>query len=212
MHIHFSSVLEVVVLFFLGLTSPGPNFFVVVESTLASGRRSGLVTGLGAALGDAIYASCGLFGMGVLIVKGGAVLVAIKLAGGAYLMWLGLHMLLRWKDSRDGIEALAVSQKKSLLRQFARGLSTDIANPKTIIFFASIFALAVHPGTPVAERLLMLLGIVATSVLWRSTLTMTFGAQPVRLVYQRSQRRLEQVFGAILILFGAQLARRAMVS
>ena len=62
-----SVVMTVTTVFFLGLVSPGPNFLVVVDSTLSHGRRAGMLTGLGAAIGDAIYASAGLFGMAVLI-------------------------------------------------------------------------------------------------------------------------------------------------
>ncbi len=71
MNTQFHSLLTVVILFLLGLISPGPNFFVVVEATLNSGRAAGLVTGLGVATGDAVYASCGLFGVAQFIATGG---------------------------------------------------------------------------------------------------------------------------------------------
>src|SRR5438552_15249238 len=90
-----SSVLTVVTLFFLGLISPGPNFFVVVQSTLRWGRLAGFRTGLGAATGDALYATCGLFGVAELIERGGHLLIAIKVLGGLYLVWIGGRMLFR---------------------------------------------------------------------------------------------------------------------
>jgi amino acid exporter len=58
----------VVMLFFFGLISPGPNFLVVAETALNFGRAAGVVTGLGAALGDAVYASVGLFGVTRVII------------------------------------------------------------------------------------------------------------------------------------------------
>src|SRR5437660_5225912 len=90
-----SSVLTVVTLFFLGLISPGPNFFVVVQATLNGGRLAGFLTGLGAATGDALYATCGLFGVAELIEANRGVMVSIRIFGGLYLIWIGIQMLRR---------------------------------------------------------------------------------------------------------------------
>src|SRR5438876_3438925 len=86
---HIDSVLTVVILFLLGLVSPGPNFLVVVQSTLTSGRLAGFVTGLGAATGDALYAACGLFGVAKLIETSGRLMMTIRFLGGLYLIWTG---------------------------------------------------------------------------------------------------------------------------
>lgn len=92
MQMHLNSVLTVVMLFFFGLVSPGPNFLVVVETTLRSGRAAGVVTGLGAALGDTVYASIGLFGV-TQLKRVGPLMLCIELVGGLYLVWLGVRML-----------------------------------------------------------------------------------------------------------------------
>ena len=110
-----SSVLTVVTLFFLGLISPGPNFFIVVQSTLRWGRLAGFLTGLGAATGDALYATCGLFGVSELIERSGHLMIAIKVLGGLYLVWIGGQMLFRRSPaanpSRDFIAHFFVAQK-----------------------------------------------------------------------------------------------------
>src|SRR5437870_10126776 len=149
-----SSVLTVVTLFFLGLISPGPNFFIVVQSTLRWGRFAGFLTGLGAATGDAVYATCGLFGVAQLVESGGPVLTIVRRVGGLYLIWIGVRMSARHLTGHELVTDR--SRPDSTVRYFVRGLTTDLANPKTIVFFASIFAVAVGPNTSRGVRLAML--------------------------------------------------------
>jgi amino acid exporter len=203
-----TAVTTVVGLFLLGLVSPGPNFLVVLDATLSYGRRAGVVTGLGAAIGDAIYASCGLFGLAVLIEKGGYTLVVVKACGGFYLAGLGVKMMIR--RGRASHSSAVDGGSISLGRLFWRGLATDLANPKTVVFFASIFAFAVNEDTSRGVRLAMLLGIVITSVLWRMFLSLVFSTTLIRVTYQRSQRFVEPILGAILSVLGLRLVADAL--
>ena len=205
-----TAALTVIGLFLLGLVSPGPNFLVVVDSTLSYGRRAGIVTGLGAALGDAIYATAGLFGMSVLIAKGGYVLALIKACGGIYLAWLGLKMIAR-RRSQQTLATLERKENVSFLRLLMRGLASDLSNPKTVAFFASIFAFAIHADTPRAARVAMLVGIFVTSVVWRALLSVVFSTSLVQTLYRRSERVIEPIFGAILCAFGLRLMRDALL-
>jgi amino acid exporter len=206
MNAEFHAVLMVAGLFFLGLVSPGPNFFVVIEATLKTGRTAGLVTGLGAAMGDAMYAFCGLFGVSPLLQTDGKTMKAIQLLGGFYLLWLGIRMLACRVTVHTDRHSPPVGG--SMASYFWRGLLTDISNPKTIIFFASIFAAAVHPAYPQMLRGAMLAAIVLTSLAWRSTLTAIFSCPIIRHRYQKAERIVECVFGMALCLFGVLFAAR----
>lgn len=209
MNTEFHSVLTVVILFFLGLISPGPNFFVIIETTLNSGRAAGLVTSLGAATGDAVYASCGLFGIAQFIATGGRAMRGIELLGALYLLWLGIRMFRRRSVTRSNPSLPSVSNR-SPGRHFWRGLVTDLANPKTVVFFASIFAVAVHPESSPALRAEMLTGILLTSIAWRFMLSVIFSTPPIRSRYEHVEPILERVFGGILCLFGLHLVQRAV--
>jgi amino acid exporter len=205
---HLHPVLTVVLLFFLGLISPGPNFLVVGQATLNFGRSAGLVTGLGAALGDAIYAGLGLFGV-IQLTRLGPAIVVVDLVGGGYLAWLGAGLTSQrrfggaWRDSGSTGSA-------SPRAHFWRGLATDLANPKTVVFFVGIFAIAVTPATPGMVRAVMLLGIVLTSALWRFFVSFVFSTSFIRQAYERTQGIAERVFGAALFFFGVLLAKRAL--
>lgn len=205
---HLHSVLTVVMLFFFGLVSPGPNFLVVVQTTLNFGRAAGLVTGLGAALGDAVYASIGLFGV-TQLTRVSPLMIGIEFVGGLYLAWLGARMLSHRQVSAQWHSSLSVETVPARAH-FWRGLATDLANPKTVVFFAGIFAISVTPATTGTVRGTMLLGIVLTSILWRFFVSVVFSTIFIRKVYERAERIVERVFGAALCFFGVLLLKRAI--
>ena len=206
MQTNLHSVLTVAMLFFFGLISPGPNFLVVAQTALNSGRVAGVVTGLGAAFGDAVYASVGLFGVTRFIAVR-PVMMAIELLGGLYLIWLGLRML-SLRRATAQLHSPSV-EGESARAHFWRGLTTDLANPKTVVFFAGIFAIAVRPATTGTVRGAMLLAIVLTSILWRFFVSVVFSTTVIRKLYERTQRIVERLFGAALCLFGVLLVKRA---
>lgn len=78
---------------FLTFFNPGANLFVVVQTSLASGRRAGVMTGLGVALGDAFYSGLGLFGMATLITQCEEIFSLIKIVGGVYLLWFARNSI-----------------------------------------------------------------------------------------------------------------------
>lgn len=190
-------------LFALTFLIPGPNLLVVVQSSLARGRGAGIAAGAGIATGDGIYAGLGLFGMSALITEGGTLFHAIKLLGGLYLIWLGMRLLLT--RTQAAISSQSMSTAGTLHGYFMRGLVTDLANPQTVLFFASIFAVTLRANTPLYVKAISWIGIVATSVLWRSLLSVTLSHDRVRRAYERAQAPMERLVGVALGAFGARL-------
>lgn len=126
-------------LFVLTFINPGANLLVVVQTSLSSGKNAGLLTGLGVALGDAIYSGLGLFGMAALIAEGGALFSAIKIGGGLYLVWYAYNMVRHRQELHMGMGAVATSSITPWYVFFRRGLLTDLSNPQTVLFL-SVFS------------------------------------------------------------------------
>jgi amino acid exporter len=197
------SALLTVGLFALTFLSPGPNLLLIVQSSLAAGRSAGIAAGLGVALGDGVYAALGLIGMSALVSAGGNVFAAVKVAGGAYLVWFGWRLL---RGSTDfAMDAGTAGPALPVARYFWRGLITDLANAQTVLFFASIFAVTLHADTPAWARVLAWCGILLASVTWRVALSTAFSRAPVRRLYARARRPLERLAGVALGVFGARL-------
>jgi amino acid exporter len=199
----FQSITAAGALFFLGLVSPGPNFLVVIESTLHGGQRSGIFTGLGASTGDGLYALIGLLGFSTLSSQGGSLFQTLKIFGAGYLTFLGIRMWLRRSAVTDD---LGRHQPLGIWQCFLRGLATDLSNPKTILFFGSIFAVALHRDTPTWVKAAIWSEIVLISVLWRLALCRLFSMPALRGWYAKYALLVERVFGGLLILVGWRIA------
>lgn len=203
---HVPAIALVVGLFALGLVSPGPNFLVVVERSMASGFRGGFVTGLGVALGDGLYAAAGLFGVSAVISQVGWLFTGVKIAGGLYIAWIGGRMILRGGSGARSPHGAGPSEPVDHARLFRLGLFTDLSNPKTVVFFTSIFAATYDPALPGWVAAAMWSGILGTSIAWRAGLAVAFSRRRIRALYRRFRRRVETLFGGLLVVFGLRLA------
>lgn len=152
-------------LFVITFFNPGANLFVVVQTSLASGRRAGVLTGLGVALGDAFYSGLGLFGLATLITQCEEIFSLIRIVGGAYLLWFAWCSMRRQSTPQMSTLQQPISAPWYVF--FRRGLITDLSNPQTVLFFISIFSVTLNAETPTWARLMAWAGIVLASIIWR---------------------------------------------
>ena len=146
--------------------------------------------------------------MTAVISHSGDLFAAIKIVGGIYLLWLAWKLLTGRASSGATATPTPVDASSNL---FVRGLITDLANPQTVLFFASIFAVTLTAETPAWARWLSWLGVVATSAAWRSLLSFAFSRKRVRSVYARWERAIERHAGVALAGFGAKLIIEGVV-
>ncbi|NRR32034.1 LysE family translocator [Oxalobacteraceae bacterium] len=124
--------------------SPGPDNLMVLGVGMSRGRRQGMVFGLGCALGCLSHTVLAALGVSALIKASPLAFGALKLLGGAYLIWLGIGAL----RSRGGTRVDGTAEvPESLMKLFAKGLFANSINPKVVLFFLSFL-----PQFVVAER------------------------------------------------------------
>jgi amino acid exporter len=194
-------------LFALTLLVPGPNMLFVIRSSLAAGRAAGVAAGLGVATGDAIYAALGLGGMVATISQDGQVFRCVKIVGCAFLLWTA------WTLARRPAEAFAPASADAVTpqaRYFFQGLATDLANPQTILFFASIFAATLTAETPTSTRGLCWFSILVTSVVWRACLAFGFATSSTRRFYERKRPVMAALAGGLMAVFALRLLADAL--
>lgn len=185
--------------------APGPDNLLVIALGMARGRRSGLAFGLGCALGCLNHTLLAALGVSALVAASPAAFMTLRIAGGVYLIWLGIQAIARAQPSTG---PAAVSEE-SLPRLFAKGLVANAINPKVILFFLALLPQFVDPGRGNAgwqiAQLGSLFALVAVLVFgalgWFAG---TFGErltrQPVIGVW------LDRAAGAIFIALGIRLA------
>jgi RhtB (resistance to homoserine/threonine) family protein len=178
--------------------APGPGTAMVVRSSLRDGWRAGVLTVAGNEIGVVVWALLSVLGVSALVAASEAAFVALKIAGAAALVWLGVQSL-RGSPPAERAEARGGA--------FRAGLITSIANPKLAVFFVALFPQFVEPGSSVLPTtLLMATLIVIFDFLWYTALAVAVSRAKTGLMRSRVGRWLERVTGAVMIALGARVA------
>jgi threonine/homoserine/homoserine lactone efflux protein len=188
----------------LVIVTPGQDTALTIRSTLAGGRRGGVFTAVGVSAGQATWTLATALGVGALLVASEPAFRALKLAGSAYLVLLGLQAL-RSALRADARPALGRAGAPALTgrRAFRQGLLSNLGNPKMLAFFTSLL-----PQFAASVAGLLALGLVFCSLtlVWLTAYAFAV-ARAGELVRRSAVRRaLEAVTGTVLIGLGLRLA------
>ena len=202
-----SRLLEFALLSWALIIVPGPNVLFVVSRSLQMGRAAGLAAVVGGALGVYVQVLAVAIGIGALVERSLLVFNVIKLAGAAYLVYLGIQA---FRHRRSLVAALEVpAAGKPVRRMLADGLLVGATNPKIAVFFVAVLPqFADRPAGNVPLQLL-LLGAIFVGIALISDSGWALAAGTARGWLERSPRRLEQLGGTgglIMIGIGARLA------
>ena len=131
--------------------TPGPGVVYVVTRTIAQGRRAGIASVLGVALGNLGNAIGASIGLAAIFALSSAAFTVIKFAGAAYLVYLGVKVL----RPPNGSVELAQFQEPELSRIFRQGFLVALLNPKTAVFFAAFLPQFINPvGSAIVQSVL----------------------------------------------------------
>ena len=175
--------------------SPGPATLAISGAAMRHGRRAGLATGFGVWCGSAAWGVAAALGVSALMLSYAWVAEALRIAGALYLIWLGYKSL---KGAIRPSPRAEVAPPTS--RAFLRGLFIHLTNPKAILSWGAVFAVALPSGAPWAEVWGVFAALSSVSALIFLGYGALFAAAPIRRSYVRAGRWIEGAFG---ILFGA---------
>jgi len=198
-----TELLAVITITLLAVISPGPDFAMVTRNSLMLSRRAGVLTACGIGLGVLVHVSYTILGVGLLIQQSLWLFNAIKLAGAAYLIYLGIRML-RARPG-DGATQASVAQLSDI-GALRNGFLTNALNPKTTIFVVSLFMQVVDPGTRLATQVGYGAFIALAHVAWFGIVAMCFSAGAVRQRLLAMRHWIDRAFGGMLVTFGVLLA------
>lgn len=189
--------------------SPGPNLLATLHATARGGARAGIATAAGIGLGTTVWSGASLLGLAALFETFAWAYTAVKFAGAAYLVTVGLRLLFQRRSAAQTSEVAeerAVGQVAGLGRAFAFGMATDLANPKAAAFFASLFAVSVPPDAPVAFQAGICALVVVIAAGWYALAAVVFARPRVAAAYARARRVIERITGALFVAAGLRLA------
>ena len=192
------------VAWFLVLTIPGPNFVAVTQYSVSESRRTGFYIALGVSAGAATWASASLLGISAIFEYATWLYRLIQIIGGLYLGYLGLKTIL---SSFQRQERISHSQQQSQdsTSVFRLGLFTSYANPKTAVFFGSLFIVSFPPQAPLWFYFATVAMVFSASVLWYSLVAYFFSVEKVQAFYNKFRWTTDKITGSIFLYLGLRL-------
>jgi threonine/homoserine/homoserine lactone efflux protein len=188
------------VVFVLTVT-PGPGVLYVTARAASQGRRAGVASMLGIESGEVIWLVAAATGIGALLSASPDAYTVLRLAGAAYLVFLGIQRL-RHAATVD------LAGPSSLARLYAQGVVTQILNPKVMVFFVAFLPQFLDPKRPIAEQVAVL-GVIyiAIAIAVDAAYVIASSAVAGRLLTSRiAQRRTAQASAAIFVALGVATA------
>jgi threonine/homoserine/homoserine lactone efflux protein len=184
------------------IVTPGQDTALTIRNSLLGGRGAGVATALGVSAGQAVWTLAASAGLAALLVASEPAFLALKLAGAAYLVYLGAQSLLAAVRGRARRHAGARSAAPAVaLRQ---GVLSNLGNPKMAVFFSSL--LPQFGGTSFASLLALGLLFCTLTLVWLTTYAVVVARAGDVLRRPPIRRALDALTGVVLTAFGIRLA------
>lgn len=189
----------------LGMVSPGPDFFLIVKNAARYSRRTALSTVAGILAGIATHMAYCVAGLAVVIQTTPWLFSALKYAGAAYLIWIGIQAL-RTSGGENITETGAGEQTIPWRQAFVQGYLCNLLNPKATLFFLAMFTQVLSVTSTTGEKIWYAFIIWFLAVLWWPLLVFLIQSAPVRRMLSRAQRIVDKILGGVLVGLGCKVA------
>lgn len=202
--IEWNSVLIVFSIYVAGVVIPGPNFVAVAHEAVFSSRRHALVLVSGIVFVNLFWAASALLGMSAVFALFPWLALSVKLMGAAYLVWFGAMLIKNAKSSSSSSNSH--KSKVSLLSAFKKGIAVNIANPKSIAFYAAVFSTAAPESINVATLLAMLSVVLLIASFWYGSVALLLSSSRVSKAFIRVKSWFNRICGSAIIFLGIKQA------
>jgi threonine/homoserine/homoserine lactone efflux protein len=191
----------------LVVIAPGPDMALVTAQALSGGRRRALEVAIGVCTGTLVHGAAAALGISGIIAASSVAFSVLKVAGGAFLVYLGLRAIVEARRHRRERESGPLPSVRIASSPFWRGFWSNVLNPKVALLFLSILPQFIEPGDPVLLKTLLLsASFTAMGVIWLVSYA-TFVSRVARFVRSpRVRAWIESCGGAVLVLLGLRLA------
>ena len=189
--------------FAVGMLSPGPNVMVVLATSMGTSRNAGSWVAAGVGAGSGVWALAALCGLTAMLQLYASLMVALKVAGALYLFWLA-YKSLRAALTPGGLH-LRSADPASGHAYFRRGVIVCLANPKAVLTYVAIMAIAMDGDAPLWVGTVVAIGTTVISLLGHLIYARLFSTRPLVSAYGRFRRWIDGVLGLVFAAAGAKL-------
>ena len=188
----------------LAVSSPGPDFIIVLKNALQHDRKTAIFTSLGISFGISIHIFYSLVGISFFIQKNQIVFNVLKILGALYIIFLGVktffstqqHIKIEQQNKNNSIAAITAVKI---------GFLTNVLNPKATLFFLSLFTLVIPPGLPFWFLSVISFMLITVTFLWFVLVSLVFTNPLILKKYESYENVILKTFGLILIILGVAI-------
>ena len=195
----------VTIVHLLAAASPGPDFALVTKQSLRYGRKAGVLTSLGISLGLGIHIIYSTAGLAAAVAHSVGGMILIKLAGGSYLIFLGIKGLRSKPRQVEEMGVEPVQENGSSFRQISTGFFCNAFNPKAPVYFLSLFTVVLSPDMPLPTLTVYGGWIMALQMFWFTTLVFFFTNPAIRDRLLTFGHWIDRAFGVAMVTLGLRV-------
>lgn len=203
-----SAILALVAIYIGVVVSPGPSFALIARLAAAGQVRPALAAAIGHGVAAVLAAALAMGGLAALLAAEPAARRLLAIAGGLYLVHVGIAVFRGAGREPKAREADAAREEgtRETLAGLRLGALVCLTNPKGLAFFAGVFAAAIPAGMALSAKGIVLVAILAIELLWYGGVALLLARGPAQAAYRRMRGPIERVVGAALVAVGLALA------
>lgn len=199
-----TAFLAVAFLHLMAAISPGPAVLMSARTGVTEGLRTGFFLACGIGIGGVVWAMAALFGLNLVFQAAPALLYALKIAGGLYLIYMAWGM---WKTADQPLDMAETTRPpRTAVSAFRLGLITQLANPKPAVLFSAVFVGTVPPNTPAWVYAALLLVVFLNETIWNTMVARIFSFDRSKAAYISLKSIIDRCFGGMLAILGLKIA------
>lgn len=191
-----STLLAFAAAFFVFAASPGPDNMTIIARTISHGAASGIAYGAGTVTGILIFLALAAFGLSIIATEMGIVMIILRYAGAAYLIWMGVKL---WTAEPVVPELQSISERPSLLAIFGTGIALNLGNPKMPLFYVALLPNIVGSSLPPSHIAALAAVILAVEVVVIGGHVILAGRARRLLRTPKVVRRVNRIAGGVML-------------
>lgn len=193
---------------------PGVDSLLVLKNTMVHGKKAGFFTMVGIIVALFVWTTLAVLGLATIISKSMVVFLAIKYAGAAYLVYLGIQS---WRAKAQNMQLQEAATSKSnqiknvSLSCMTQGITTDLLNPKTLLLYVTLMPQFIQPNFNVNSQLVVLAGIlILLSIIWLGIVILIINGIRKWFMKPTVQGMFNKITGILLVGIGIRIATEKM--
>lgn len=187
----------------LAVISPGSDFAMVTKNTISYGRNAGYLTALGISLSTWVHTLYCLVGIALIISKTPLLFSSIKYLGIAYLLYIGISTFRSKFNPQQNTDGKVSSA--TLIAALKQGFLSNVTNPKTTLFYLSLFTMVVSKSTPLIVQIMYGLIICVLHLIWFGLISYLISHPKIKRKFDKNVNAVNKIIGVVLVLIAVRL-------